>query len=119
MGLHLDRELIVAAYEMLRLTRPFKGWKLPPSNEVGFRVIKTERTRGTFHFSEKTGKPTIEVSRANVGTLSSLIYTVAHEMVHFHEDTAHRARGDVMHGARFKKLAAQVCRHHTFDPLLF
>lgn len=117
MTVHLERQLLVIAYELLVLTRPFRAWKMPPSSEIGFRVMSTELTRGAFNFVN--GRPTIYISRKCVGTLHSLVHTMAHEMVHLHEDTRHRARGDVMHSSRFKRLAAQVCHHHGFDPKLF
>lgn len=37
--------------------------------------------RGTFHFTESK-KPTISVSKKNIGTLFSLSAVMAHEMVH-------------------------------------
>lgn len=118
MSLTLTPEMLAAAYEFLRTTQPFKNWKFPHSDEVGFCIIRSENTRGTFHLTA-AGRPTISISHKCVGNVYSLLVTTAHEMVHMYEDTVHMARGDVMHGARFKRLAAQVCRHHSFDPKLF
>lgn len=118
MRLNLTPEMIEAAYELLRTTPPFKRWKLPEADDVGFQIIRTEHTRGTFHVTHG-GRPTIAISHKCIGSLHSLVATVAHEMVHMYEDTVHSARSDVMHGARFKRLAAQVCRHHGFDEKLF
>lgn len=116
--LHLTPAMLESAYELLRTTPPFRNWKLPHPDDVGFQIIRTEHTRGTFHISD-AGRPTISISHKCIGSLHSLVVTVAHEMVHLYEDTVHAARSDVMHSARFKRLTAQVCRHHGFDAKLF
>ena len=119
--MHITPALMEAAYELLRITPPFRKWKLAEPDDVVFRIIKTELTRGTFYRAGKRGSklPTIEISMKCIGSVHSLITTMAHEMTHMHEDTNHVARDDVMHSARFKRLAAQVCRHHGFDAKLF
>lgn len=117
--LHLTPAMLVASYELLRVTPPFRGWKLPHSDDVEFCIISTVGVRGTFHLTKKTKKKVISISRGCVSRLPTLISTMAHEMVHLHEDTAHRARGDVMHGARFKRLAARVCYFHGWEETMF
>jgi predicted SprT family Zn-dependent metalloprotease len=115
--LHLTPEMLEASYELLRQTPPFRRWKLPEPDEVAFRIIRSDTTRGTFHLDK--GKPVISISSRCVGNIHSLNETMAHEMVHLYEDTVHKARGDVMHSSKFKALAKQVCKHHGFDELLF
>lgn len=119
--LPMNREMLVRTYELLAGTPPFSRWKMPPSSEVGFQFLNAENTRGAFRIEKSTrgARPTIYISRGCVGTLYVLLVTMAHEMVHLHEDTVHRARGDVMHSGRFRRLAAQVCKHHLFDEMVF
>lgn len=117
--LHLTPHMLIAAYELLRVTPPFRGWRLPDPDDVEFCIISTKLTRGTFHLTKKTKKKVICISKGCVSRLPTLISTMAHEMVHLHEDTYHRARDDVAHGARFKRLAAQVCRFHGWEETMF
>lgn len=109
--------MLEAAYELLRTTPPFRNWRLPDPDGVSFRVISAEEDRGAFRLVR--GIPIIEISKANVGLIGSLLMTMAHEMVHLYEETEHYARSDVIHSAKWKKLAALVCRHHEFDAKLF
>lgn len=112
----LTPELLRASYELLRHTMPFRRWKLPEAADVAFRVIRSYETRGLFEMHKR---PVISISSKCVGTVQSLTVTMAHEMVHLYEETNHTTRKDVMHSARFWRLAKQVCRHHGFDELLF
>lgn len=109
--------MLESAYELLRTTPPFRNWRLPEPDDVSFRVIATEADRGAFRIVR--GIPTIYISRGTIGRLSSLLKTMAHEMVHLHEETAHSAREDVVHSKTWVTLAARVCHHHEFDEKLF
>lgn len=110
----LTRETLAAAYDLLDLTAPFDKWNLPPSDEVKFEVTNHKDRHGDQH----EGPPhTIRVSRYHIGRLTSLIETVAHEMVHVHVDRS--GIKEAPHGPAFRKYASQVCRHHGFDPKLF
>lgn len=105
---HLTQEVLRTTYDLLRLTRPFNKWKLPPSCDVIFKVLNTENMEGDFYRDSK-GRPVIRVSTAKHHTLHAVIMTVAHEMCHMKDHTkAH-------HGWRFRQLASMVCRDHTFD----
>lgn len=107
-GVILTPEILESVYELLKLTKPFKGWKLPPGDEVVFHVIRTESTDGDY-FKDDHGRHNIRVSQAKHYTLHALVMTVAHEMCHMHDKTkAH-------HGWRFRQLADSVCRAHGFD----
>jgi hypothetical protein len=108
MTFHLTPEVLRSTYDLLVLTRPFRGWKMPSSSEVIFRVLKTEQMSGDWSLDKK-GRHVIRVSKARHHTLHNVIMTVAHEMCHMKDDTkAH-------HGWKFRRLAASVCRHHGFD----
>jgi hypothetical protein len=52
------------------------------------------------------------VSSHYIGRLSSLTETMAHEMIHVHDDML---RIKAHHGSNFKRKAELVCRHHEFD----
>lgn len=113
MALHLTPEMVEATYELLRATRPFRGWKLPEADDVVFHIINSDSFSGDY-LPTKNGHR-IRVNAKWCGTLEKLTRIMAHEMVHLHlaiacpTDVAH-------HGHRFNKAAAIVCRHHNFDP---
>lgn len=110
--LKLTPEVVAAAYELLRTTAPFKGWYLPPSEAIKFRV-----TRSRKHSAQCDGV-SIEVSEHSHGHLVTLLSTVAHEMIHLYESMK-EGRPDPKHGALFHRRAALVCRLHGFDPKAF
>jgi hypothetical protein len=116
MKVNITPELVAATYDMLCLTAPFKGWNLPPSDDVQFSILQTRERYGD-HCVEGDGHH-IRISRTRHKTLRTLIETLAHEMVHMRE-TRLGVRNDIAHGASFRKLAMQVCRIHGFDPGAF
>ena len=111
MALHLTPEILEAVYELLRVTPPFRGWKLPHADEVRFKV-----GTGLFVYGQHTacGQSDHEImlSKDRHETLPMVILTMAHEMVHMHQ--AQKGNRDA-HGEHFRRYAAQVCRHHGFD----
>ena len=110
--MHLTPEMLEGSYNLLLTTPPFRGWKLPPSDDVTFSVVATRGDYATHTF-DATGHK-IEVSYKNVHQLGTLIEKMAHEMCHMREVKL-KVRRDVGHGHVFNKLADQVCRHHKFD----
>lgn len=110
--LHMTPAMLEAAYELLRATPPFKGWKLPPGDEVAFHILRTRAQQADHCLVGNTHQ--IRVSAAKHATLRSLLETVAHEMIHVREVQL-RARPDVAHGKLFNRLADKVCREHGFD----
>jgi len=103
------------AYELLRSTRPFDRWKLPSSVEINFELLRTKDRYGDF-LPLADGRFRIRASLGMVGHTSTLLTSMAHEMVHLRQ----WARGDwTKHNAEFNRLAAIVCRHHGFDPRSF
>jgi hypothetical protein len=111
--IYLTPDILAGLYDVLRLTRPFKAWKLPPSDEVGF-VVSAEENHGEWWFDDKKQQHHVKVSAKRHHTLHSATTTLAHEMVHMHEKQI-GARNDVHHGWTFKKFAKSVCKHHGFD----
>jgi hypothetical protein len=115
MALHITPDTIEATYELLRLTPPFRRWKLPHADDVEFHVIENIKVYGQYCFDTVDPKKrTIRVSCSTVRSLNKLVETLAHEMCHMREHQL-KVRADVQHGRVFQKLADQVCQHHGFD----
>lgn len=114
MTLALTPQILVAAYEFLRATPPFRGWKLPHADQVEFHVV---RRPGLFgEYATEAGKHRIAVSCAMVGTTDTLLRTMAHEMTHLYQARCGR---DPAHGRDFARHARCIARHHGFDPKAF
>lgn len=119
--MHLTPEMLESAYNFLLTTRPFRAWKLPESDDVEFHVD------GCFpayadHTWYANGLHRVRVSRRKHATPLELLASVAHEMVHIHQRRGERIshkKHTAPHGSKFKRLAAQVCKHHGFNPATF
>lgn len=109
--MHLEPAMLEATYELLRTTLPFRRWSLPHADEVEFHVTKNLDVDGDC--DGWSDIPIIRISAAKHGVLSSLVLTMAHEMTHLRQFIVQP--NSPLHGAYFKYLAAQVCRHHGFD----
>lgn len=114
MTLRLTFDMLAAAYDFLRTTEPFRRWRLPDSDELGFAVVRVDDLFADFKI--KDGTPLIRVSEANNGHVVTLLATMAHEMIHLRQ---HLTGDREHHGPRFKKMAARVCAAHGFDPKTF
>jgi len=110
MSLRLTPDLLAAAYDFLRQTEPFKAWKLPESDDIGFHVVTDPNKFADFSVDD--GVPIIRVSEARNGHTATLLATLAHEICHLRQ----HLKGDrEHHGPRFKRMAAAICRAHGFD----
>jgi len=118
MALRLTPEMLRAAYDYINTTEPFSKWNLPEGDDVTFKVIKTRRLYGDCQ-RIGDGKYRIRISAAVVGTTHALMTTMAHEMIHVHEEHSGMARAGVQHGKAFRKLAEEVCKIHELDLKLF
>ncbi len=120
MTLHLTPNILRGAYDFVRTTQPFHRWKLPPGEEVEFRVVAKPDQRG-WHTRSLTASShhVIGISRACIGRTDSLIMVMAHEMVHVRQSARGTETSNTVHNAEFRRLARIVCGHHGFDPLLF
>lgn len=114
MSLRLTPETLEAAYEYLRSTTPFKGWKLPEADAVGFGVMREAGKYADFNVVD--GVPTIRISELCVGHTVTLMEKMGHEMCHLRQ---HLTGDKELHGARFKRMAKRVCAAHGFDPRTF
>jgi len=112
--LKLHPDMLASAYDFLRTTQPFRGWKLPESDDIGFHVVSDATMFGDFYLDGDI--PTIRVSQTGIGHTNTLLATLAHEMLHLRQ----HLRGDKeYHGPRFKRAALSICRIHGFDPNTF
>ena len=117
MTLPLTPEVLGAAYDFLRTTEPFRRWNLPESEDVQFRVVRDFATRG-FYRRDQKDRPSISISSNCNGHTDSLIGTMAHEMVHLHEDVnCLETKGE--HSRAWHKYADRVCAVHGFDRKMF
>lgn len=113
----LTPELLAAAYRLLHVSKPFMDWNLPDADDVRFKVVNSRYYFARFVRYGKDDPFVIEVSRNCVGTLATLLPFMGHEMVHMHLDELGYDRKGVetLHSARFRVLAAQVCKVHKWD----
>jgi hypothetical protein len=114
MTLRLTPDMLASGYDFLRTTEPFRRWRLPESDEVGFHVVRDPALSADFGVRE--GMPCIRVSEINNGHAVTLLATLSHEMIHLRQ---HLTGDREHHGRRFKRMAARVCAVHGFDPKAF
>jgi hypothetical protein len=117
-GLTLTPEILEAAYNYLRTTPPFRGWGLPDSDELMFRVLGARDRFGHFRgrYQRATGPNAyseVAISAQLVKSSDLLLATMAHEMIHLYQDENGKARGN--HNPEFMRLAKRVCAVHGFD----
>lgn len=114
--LHLSPDILRATYNFLRETPPFKRWRLPEGDTISFRVTQHRKWAGSCITDPKS--PVIMASAFYIGHTDTMVRLVAHEMVHLHRDRL-KSKPTGEHDATFRRLAAQVCRYHGFDPRMF
>lgn len=114
MTLRLTPDMLAAGYDFLRTTEPFRHWKLPHSDDLGFHVVRHAGLSADF--GVKKGVPFIRVSEAGNGHTSTLLASLCHEMIHLRQ---HLPGDRELHGPRFQRMAARVCALHGFDPKIF
>ena len=117
--MNLTPDILEAAYELLRLTKPFSAWHLPDADDVEFCITRAKDYCAKFQYqNEEPHHHRINFSSHVIGRLETLIPLMAHEMIHIREWQL-GARNDVHHGKSFCRLWSQVCRVHGFDEKLF
>lgn len=104
-----------ACYNFLNETRPFDRWNLPDGEDVEFRVVRDPKLFGWHKFNGT--RHCIAISSSCVRQTDTLVRTMAHELVHMREQQM-GVYGSA-HGRAFRRWAAQVCKHHGFDPGAF
>jgi len=116
---HPTPEMMAAAYDFLKTLRPWSKLKLPDSDDLAFRVSRHKDRYG--HFKPKPNKRGFHeflVSSAKVTSMSLLLETMGHEMIHLHQELSHTATS-VQHNPEFKRLAKTACSVNGFDPNTF
>ena len=116
MTIKLSRDIIAAAYDLVRTLPPFDKWNLPEPEDVKFAVSDHVWISAFCKVDRKGRKLVlrINVSDLCVGHVSTLIRKMAHECIHLHmaltgQDTK------AQHNAAFYKIAKRVCRVNGFD----
>jgi hypothetical protein len=119
MTLPLTPEILAANYEFLRVTPPFRRYKLPPSSEIIFRVVRDPAKRGHYR-RDRYNRPEIVVSSRVIGHTHNLTEVMAHEMGHAIEDLVLGVYPKCEHTTWFRRnFTPRVCKFHGFDPKLF
>ncbi len=121
-------EQLRANYEMLRSLPPFSRWEMPPVERVEFvlKGIRRRRHKGDKPLRGQCvylGRKRWRVYVAPHRELYGVVATLAHEMVHIHEDVAKlpwsTRRGRYIHGPSFQRAADEVCRELGFPRACF
>ena len=115
--LQLTPDMLVNAYEYLRITLPFRRMNLPEGDQLLFRVIGAKDRLGYFRGRYRRGKREdfneIAISANEVSSTELLMATMAHEMIHLYQhESGTCPRG--FHNKKFRQIAARVCRLHGF-----
>ncbi len=113
----LTTDTLRAAYDYLTTTPPFNRWNLPDADDIGFKVAKDPHLSGWHDVKKK--RQIIAISSACVGHTSNLIGTMAHEMLHLHQELTGQATPGVGHNAAFHHDAEIICAIHGFDHKAF
>jgi hypothetical protein len=122
MSITLHKEMLACAYDYLRATEPFCRWRMPGSKDIKFGVYKRKDRYAHYEYKSTgpgEGQHHIKVSSELVGSHSSLLSTLAHEMLHLHMNNSACLDMRSPHGNNFNKLADRVCKIHGFDRKLF
>ena len=98
----VTRRSILLAYDLLRGMKPFCDWKLPTKIEA--HVSTDINMYGCFDEPNE-----ITISSGRVWTLTSLMETVAHEMIHLHQYRLKKLNVDTPHDQFFLGCAKEVC----------
>jgi hypothetical protein len=108
--------MLAACYDLLRETKPFKGWRLPPSAKVKFSVTRHKDRAADYTY--ENGVHHIRVSANRNAHLASVLASVAHEAAHLRQRMVRpEERGE--HGAEFHRAAKAICAAHGWDPKAF
>ena len=107
---------LAAAYDYLRMTPPFKGWKLPHSDEVEFCVTRHRDREADHTHYLRTTEHIIRVSCYHIGTTAKLMEAMGHEMLHYHQWRLRKSSG---HDRWFNQQNARMCKYHGWDIEVF
>lgn len=120
MSLPLTTEMLEASYEFLKTTPPFCNWNLPDAEDIRFFVNRKTKSK-LAEYQWLGDRHSISMCAFGIGHTSTLMRTMAHEMVHLHlEQMGWESRGNEnVHNLAFRKFASEICKIHGFDPKAF
>ena len=113
--MRLTPQILEAAYVFLQATPPFRGWGLPSSETISWRVTR-HRDRWGECGNESGENHWISISEHKVAHSNTLLWTIAHEMVHLRQVIKRTETRNAEHNAEFVRLWQMVARHHGWDP---
>ena len=119
MALSLTPHMLVAAYEYLRTTPPFRGWKLPEADDIEFQVTGHSDREGHYTRWIGTDHHFICISGKRIAFTDSLMQAMAHEMIHLRQALARTETPNTEHNSEFKTIARRACAVHGWDPYVF
>lgn len=117
MRLHPHPDNCRAAYDYLKTWQPYKGMRLPPSEEIEFRCEPMKALCG-WYSRTAAGVHVLAFATNFIATHPVLLRYVAHEMIHLHQ-AIKGTENKSQHNAEFLRVARRVCDIHGFDPKNF
>ena len=116
MGFHLSPETLEACYDLLRTVPPYKRWRLPPGNEIEFKVSIQRHLLGAHTKTRHYKEHTIIISAARNRHLATVLRTMAHEMIHLYQAHYNRETAGASHNEDFWRCKEKAGRLLGFDP---
>ena len=110
----LNVEILQTAYDFIASCPPYSSWNLPASEDVAFKI---NGGGDLAWYSRPNGKHTIGVS-SSVTTVGTLMWLMAHEMIHLHENETEMGTR-AAHSTAFRIIAKKVCADLGFLPDVF
>jgi hypothetical protein len=104
-------------YSSLVVTYPFTKWPMPLPEEVDFQILHDVDLMGSYLYCDEDDyEHTITISSARCAFFSTLLSTLAHEMIHC---SFHKQKGDKwsQHGKPFRTRCKLVGQELGLDPL--
>lgn len=114
--MRLSSSILRNFYSSLYLCDPFIKWNLPLPEEIRFKVVDDMDTLGTYLHdpSDDEYQHTITISRARCAFLSTVLSTLAHEMIHL---SRYRTDKWNYHDKMFRARATKVGKELGLDHL--
>ena len=117
--MRLTPDIVAGAYEYLRTTPPYRGWKLPHADEVEFVITRNRWTGQHRGYHRDRTRHEIGISELCASYSETIMRCVGHEMIHQYQRLKGSETPNTEHNAEFAKLALLACRHHGWDPRNF
>lgn len=114
--MHITPQACAAVYDMLRHFKPFSGWKLPPADEVEFRVWAYKGHFAEVNHYVRTNERIMSISNVKHKTLDELAQTIAHEMCHIRQ---YQLKQNIGHGKAFKRMSRAICKELGWNERAF